>query len=221
MLSPVLHPGMDSALWWASLMINANLFSMKRIASALVALASCIAALSACGKSDRGHASTGAVPSIAQTDLPVQSTPPVADSAGKKPACTPTGLWALCSVEKRLTQSGFVVRKNDSTAPQRAGFSVPPAVYTLGHSRLEVFLYPTIAAANREVAKLDTVKVAPVSGTNAWETRPMFVRSGNLIAVFLTDDPRSAERVSLALTAGAPQPATVPKLKATVSTPSR
>jgi hypothetical protein len=32
------------------------------------------------------------------------------------------------------------------------------------------------------------------------------VRSGNLIAVFLTDNPTQAERLALALTAGAPQP---------------
>ena len=193
---------------------------MKRTAPALLTAAYSIASATACGKSDRASHPADTVRSIAETD-PVQAAPPVAESAAKKQTCVPTGLWALCSVEKRLTQSGFVVRKNDSTAPQRSGFSVSPAVYTLGHSRLEVFVYPSVAAATREVAKLDTVRVAPIGGANTWETKPIFVRSANLIAVFLTDDPRSAERVSLALTAGAPQPATVPQLKATVSTPAR
>jgi hypothetical protein len=32
------------------------------------------------------------------------------------------------------------------------------------------------------------------------------VRSANLAAVFLTDNPTQAERLTLALTAGAPQP---------------
>jgi hypothetical protein len=35
---------------------------------------------------------------------------------------------------------------------------------------------------------------------------PTFVRSANLAAVFLTDNPTQAERFTLALTAGAPQP---------------
>jgi hypothetical protein len=84
-----------------------------------------------------------------------------------------------------------------------------------------VFLYPTSAAVAREVANLDTVKIAPVGGANNWEGMPTFVRSANLLAVFMTDNPQSAERVSLALTAGAPQPAAIPQLKPMVSTPSR
>jgi hypothetical protein len=35
---------------------------------------------------------------------------------------------------------------------------------------------------------------------------PTFVRSANLLAVFLTENPTYAERLTLALTAGAPQP---------------
>jgi hypothetical protein len=151
----------------------------------------------------------------AQTDTDTSQT-----TGEKKAKCQPTGLWALCSVEKRLTQSGFVLIKNDSAPPKRAGFSVAPVAYTLGHSRLEVFLYPSAAAAARDVAALDTVRIAPRGGANNWEGSPTFVRAGNLLAVFMTDNPQSAERVSLALTAGAPQPPTVPKLKPMVTTPA-
>ena len=157
---------------------------------------------------------------VEQPDSNTETAPEAASTTAKKKAlCAPTGLWALCSVEKRLTQSGFVVRKNDSTPPKRNGFSIQPVVYTLGHSRLEVFLYPSPAAVAREVAKLDTVRIAPPGGTNSWEGMPSFVRSANLLAVFMTDNPQSAERVSLALTAGAPQPPTIPKLKPMVTTP--
>ena len=116
-----------------------------------------------------------------------------------------TDLWALCSVEKRLVQSGFVVKRMAET-PRRAGFSVPPTVYTLGHSRLEVFIYPDEATLTREVAKIDTVTAAPRGAPSPWDTPPEFVRSANLAAVFLTDSPQQAERLMLALTAGAPQP---------------
>jgi hypothetical protein len=69
-----------------------------------------------------------------------------------------------------------------------------------------VFLYPTEAAANADVANLDTLIAAPRGARNPWEMMPTFVRSVNLIAVYLTENPTQAERLTLALTAGAPQP---------------
>ncbi|HEY0527735.1 MAG TPA: hypothetical protein VGD02_02815 [Gemmatimonadaceae bacterium] len=175
----------------------------------------------ACGRSsrDRARADTALTSEEADMNSPIP-TDTLSISGKKKATCLPTGLWALCSVEKRLTQSGFVVRKNDSAPPARNGFSIQPTVYTLGHSRLEVFLYPSAAAVARDVAKLDTVRIAPVGRANTWEGTPTFVRSANVLAVFMTDNPQSAERVSLALTAGAPQPASVPRLRPIVSTPS-
>jgi len=61
-------------------------------------------------------------------------------------------------------------------------------------------------AARRDVAKLDTLSASPRGTSNNWGIPPTFVRAGNLLAVFLTDSPQQAERLTLALTAGAPQP---------------
>lgn len=136
------------------------------------------------------------------------STPaakPVASAAA--PACPRTGQWALCSVERRLVQSGFVIRRVNGAPPRRAGFSVLPAVYTLGRSRLEVFVYPNESTLAADLAKIDTLTAAPRGVKNPWPFfSPTFVRSANLAAVFLTDNPTQAERLTLALTAGAPQP---------------
>jgi hypothetical protein len=133
-----------------------------------------------------------------------------AGKAGASPAapvCPRTGQWALCSVERRLVQSGFVPRRVEGAPPRRAGFSVLPAVYTLGRSRLEVFIYPSEASLAADVAKIDTVSAAPRGAKNPWPFfSPTFVRSANLAAVFLTDNPTQAERLTLAITAGAPQP---------------
>ena len=123
-----------------------------------------------------------------------------------KPACPHTGTWAICSVENRLRQSGFVAKPVEGKPPARAGFSVTPAVYKLGSSRLEVFLYPDEATLTRDLARIDTVTVAPIGTPGTWETPPLLIRSGNLAAVLLGQNPRQAERLSLALTAGAPQP---------------
>jgi len=135
-------------------------------------------------------------------------TPAGAATSGAQASspCPRTGKWALCSVERRLSQSGFVVRPVSGDAPRRAGFSVAPAAYKLGEARLEIFVYPDEASLSRDLEKLDTVTVAPRGSPSKWGRVPTFVRSANLIAVFLTANPTQAERLTLALTAGAPQP---------------
>lgn len=103
-------------------------------------------------------------------------------------------------------QSGFVVHPVDSQAVRRPGFSVIPAIYYLGRARLEIFLYPSATAAANDAAGLDTTIAAPRGQRSPWPMPPTFVRSVNLIVVYLTDSPVQAERLTLALTAGAPQP---------------
>jgi hypothetical protein len=71
--------------------------------------------------------------------------------------------------------------------------------------RLEVFIYPDESALSADVSKIDTVTAAPRGAPNPWETTVTFVRSGNLAAILLTDNETQAERLTLALTAGAPQ----------------
>jgi hypothetical protein len=171
---------------------------MTRLVFALLAA---LPSLLGCGRSRSDAHKRSAVespPEIASTS----ASPALAAAGG----CPRTGLWAICSVEKRLTQSGFVVSRGSPEGPPRPGFSVRPALYTLGRSRLEVFLYPTEAAANADVARLDTLSAAPRGARNSWGMPPTFVRSANLIAVYLTENPTHAERLTLALTAGAPQP---------------
>lgn len=132
--------------------------------------------------------------------MPRAPEPPSTESP-----CPHTGRWAVCSVERRLRQAGFVLRPVKDSE-RRAGFSVKPVVYTLAGSRLEVFLYPDEAALASDMALLDTVRVTRAGSPSPWETTPLLIRSGNLAAVFLTGNQRQAERLALALTAGAPQP---------------
>lgn len=120
--------------------------------------------------------------------------------------CAHNGLWALCSVERRLRQSGFVVTRVEGQSPSRPGFDVKPAVYTLGKARLEVFIYESEKAMARDVAAMDTILVTPRGSVASWESTPLLIRSANLAAVLLTTNQRLAERASLALTAGPPQP---------------
>ena len=177
---------------------------MKEFPGWLVLALAPLAACTQCSSESAGTVSSTATVSNGVTaSRPEVATkgPPI--SAG----CPRTGRWALCSVENRLVQSGFVVRRVNGEPPRRAGFSVTPTVYTLGRSRLEVFIYPSESALAADVAKLDTVSAAPRGAKNPWPFfSPTFVRSANLAAVFLTDNATQAERLMLALTAGAPQP---------------
>lgn len=140
---------------------------------------------------------TGSAPT--QLAVPSQNQPIVASN------CSHDGKWALCSIERRLKQSGFVVKHVEDTT-HRAGFSVKPAVYMLGKSRLEIFLYRDSASAARDVAKLDTLTVGPVGKPSQWgNSPPTLIRSANIAAVFLSLSPRQTERAVNALTAGPPQ----------------
>jgi len=161
-------------------------------------------ALAACTRSSSESAGTASSTVTTSSDAGAPN-PGVGTKAPVSAPCPRTGMWALCSVEKRLEQSGFVVRQVHGAAQRRAGFSVTPAVYTLGGSRLEVFVYSNESALAADVAKIDTVSAAPRGAPNPWHATPTFVRSGNLAAVFLTDNATQAERLTLALTAGAPQ----------------
>jgi hypothetical protein len=159
----------------------------------------------ACEQSPRSSPDSAAVASLSPPAVPKSTTQEIGRDSVKS-ACPHTGMWAICSVENRLRQSGFVAKRVEGKPPARAGFSVTPIIYTLGSSRLEVFLYPDEAALARDIAKLDTVTVAPIGTAGSWETPPLLIRSGNLAAILLSQKPRQAERLSLALTAGAPQP---------------
>lgn len=187
---------------------SASALSFDSMTQLTILLVGGCALLASCGRSSPKAADSAASPSITSvpgTQPEVAATKP-AVAAGLGSPCPRTGLWALCSVEKRLVQSGFVVKRMNGDTPRREGFSVAPTVYTLGHSRLEVFIYPDEATLAREVARIDTVTAAPRGARSPWNTPPEFVRSANLAAVFLTDSPQQAERLMLALTAGAPQP---------------
>ncbi|HMG12613.1 MAG TPA: hypothetical protein VK571_05540 [Gemmatimonadaceae bacterium] len=182
--------------------------------SCLILLAT--ASLAACTRSGSENAASDSSTTTASSSVS-PAVPAAGTATGTNPAgtasgtpasaCPRTGQWAICSVERRLAQSGFVVRHVSGEAPRRAGFSVKPAVYTLGKSRLEVFIYPSESALASDVAKIDTATAAPHGAPNPWPFfSPTFVRSGNLAAVFLTENGTQAERLTNALAAGAPQP---------------
>jgi hypothetical protein len=83
---------------------------------------------------------------------------------------------------------------------------VTPTTYLLGSAKLEVFVYPDEKSLARDWAALDTLKASPRGTTTVWEAPPTLVRSANLAALFLSPSPEKADRLALAISAGAPQP---------------
>lgn len=131
----------------------------------------------------------------------------ISSSAQLRSDCPHDGKWALCSIERRLKQSGYVVKRVEQDTITRAGFSVKPTVYTLGRSRVEIFLYRDSASVARDVAKLDTLAVGPAGKPSQWgDAAPTLIRSANMAAVILSGSAVQTERIMLALTAGPPQP---------------
>jgi hypothetical protein len=110
-------------------------------------------------------------------------------------------------VIERLEQSGLVPRLDTAGPPARAPFLTAPATRVrLGRGAVQAYIYDDTAQLARDVAALDTVRVAPRGGTFDWEVPPTFVRSANLVAVLLTQNEHQIERVRLALEGGPPQP---------------
>jgi hypothetical protein len=78
----------------------------------------------------------------------------------------------------------------------------------VGSAKLEVFVYPDEKSLARDWAGLDSLTASPRGITTTWEAPPTLIRSANLAALFISDSPTKSDRLSLALTAGAPQPGT-------------
>ncbi len=159
--------------------------------------------VAACDGSSKSVSDSGAARAADAAPAAGQSPVVVGDSTA---ACPRTGRWALCSLEKRLKQAGFVLHDAGGEPQRRSGLSVLPHAYTLGRAYLEIFIYPDEGEMKRDLAGLDTTTVAPRGGKNDWGMPPRFIRSANLIAVLLTSNEQQAERLTLAVTAGPPQP---------------
>lgn len=80
--------------------------------------------------------------------------------------------------------------------------AVPGTAYQLGNAELQVFIYDDAAAVARDVSRLDTAAVSPLSGPVHWPKKATLVTNNNLAAILLSENPLQIERVQRALMAG-------------------
>jgi len=131
---------------------------------------------------------------------------PVALTPGD-PRCPATGLWAECSVLYRLERSGLAPHVDSSGVATEKLLTGRPLLIKFGPtSRLEVFLYPDSVARKADAAKLDRTTLVGATDQQTLRRERTLIENANLIGLLSSINDRLRERVSDALTAGAPQP---------------
>lgn len=137
---------------------------------------------------------------------PVAAAPPVrAESAPQGDDCPDYGLWEQCKVAERLDRAGVVLTPRNE--PVRHDFlSVPGVVYENSRVELQVFVYASAEARERDTRQLDSATVSPPTQRIVWRWPATLVTSSNLAAIILSLNERSVERIALALGAGLPAP---------------
>jgi hypothetical protein len=135
---------------------------------------------------------------------PVPRPPTPSDSA-----CPRDGTWRACHLEDRISKAGMGIKVIDTiTVPY---FDAQGTRYRIGKTaKLVAFYFADSAAGAAATASLNKLRLTPPGDSiGKWPTAPFeAIRTANLIAVLFEVNATQAERVRLALTAGAPQPYT-------------
>ncbi|MGV3710825.1 MAG: hypothetical protein ACO1Q7_18530 [Gemmatimonas sp.] len=120
--------------------------------------------------------------------------------------CPGDGLWRPCVVTERIKRLGFDPKVIDTDTTRVAGITPPGLHYQIGKSGLLIaFYFPDTASAGNSWMALDTTRLMPSPDTTkGWPSRPLAIRSGNLIAAFFGSSATQIERISFALGAGVP-----------------
>ncbi|HEX5178564.1 MAG TPA: hypothetical protein VFW04_04490 [Gemmatimonadaceae bacterium] len=103
--------------------------------------------------------------------------------------------WSVPEIIRRVREAGLGLTDSGETVRQ-PGLHQTGHVLHLGQGTLTVFIYPGRGARVRDAAGLDTT----LHGMPTLDT-PHYILSGNLIAILVTPNDATVERVTNALTA--------------------
>jgi hypothetical protein len=135
---------------------------------------------------------------------PVASAPPGPADSATKPACPATGLWSRCAILERLDRSGLAPQLDSSATATEPPLQARGFVVRVGRGELEVYLYPDVAARERDQARLDRARYADYTAPLTMDRQPTLIASGNALAILMSLNTHLRERVGDAITAGAP-----------------
>lgn len=156
-----------------------------------VAAAAVVALLAGCGDAPEERAAVRSA-----DDYPL---PPA------RVKCPRTGHWDACTLRERLDAAGLVPRDTGDSVRQPF-LRVAGTRVKLGRDELVAFLYADSAAMRADARALNSLAAAPRGAGAPWSAPPTLITSDNLLAVLLGGDDHKIERVTLAITAGPPQP---------------
>ena len=174
-----------------------ELTGCRRRVGALALVAGLVAPLASCAREQ--------TPSAEGTLVSRELRRPIEMGRAGPPACPATGHWSQCAVLKRLEAAGVAPRPATSL-PDLPTMGVTPALYTVGKSGLAVYLFADSATRSRAARTLDTLRYLSASRTLTMRGETTAIESDNLLALLFSRNEQQRERVSDALTAGAPQP---------------
>jgi hypothetical protein len=117
---------------------------------------------------------------------------------------------------ERLKRAGLGARL-DSGSVRMEPLTIPGARIQIGRSSLEVFLYADSASRRLDEQRLDPRQFIEAAAQPTLRGEATLIRNGNLLAILHSRSEQQRERVSDALTAGAPQPQTARPLTGGVS----
>ena len=150
--------------------------------------------LVACGRRTDKAADTTAVMSA-----PVSAVQPV---------CPNTGSWMPCSVIYRLERGGLAPVR-DSAPVTEEPLQFPGILLKLGRGELELYIYESASARERDQTRLDPSKYVVYPAPVPMRPVPTLITSANLIGILHSRNDHLRERVSDAITAGPPQPSPI------------
>jgi len=161
-------------------------------------------AVSACTKADSPAADSARSAGSPSGALGQSTGAGAATQETRAQPCPKTGHWRDCHVRERLIRSGLA--PHDTTREALPALGPAPIVYRLGKGGLAVYIFADSTARTRAAASLDTVKYVRAPRGPTMLSQATVIENDNLIGLLFSKNEQQIERVSDALTAGAPQP---------------
>jgi len=151
------------------------------------------------------------IAACSKPDAPPQQTPvstaTPANAPGGGSSCPATGLWADCSLMYRLDRAGLSPALDSSANPTEKALTGRPLLLKIGRTAtLELYIYPDSASRIADGKKLDRAHLVNATAQQTIERERTLIESANIIGLLTSLSSHQRERVSDALTAGAPQP---------------
>src|SRR3989338_8358801 len=114
--------------------------------------------------------------------------------SGVQGGCPATGSWSRCAVLDRLDRAGLAPR-DDTVAVNEPPLAATGFQLRVGRAELELYVYPDVAARERELRLLYRAKYAAFYAPVTMQSMPTLIYSANLIAILHSRNDHLRERV--------------------------